>query len=313
MPSPYRIVGPACINFSGGRTSGKMLYEILNEHDGQLPPDVYVCFENTGEESEPTYKFILQCSHYWNVPVIWLEYEDTFNVEDYRKKDGTLSERRLRGLSVPKVVTYETAARKGEPFDKMLRYFAEYRRVVKGLPPVLPNAAQRMCTSYLKIKTNRNYMWSLGYDDFEAITGIRRDEPRRYARMMKANESRSDGFEYNLPLYIAGVVKSDVNQFWREQPFDLELDAESHEGNCRYCILKKDSKLIQIMRKDIAANDGAPTEAIWRMVDREAATGQTFRKPYLPNYSALLQIALSGGEVRNDDDEPVIDCICGEP
>lgn len=312
MRSPYFIEGPACVNFSGGRTSGKMLYEILRAHGGKLPADVVVAFENTGEESEATYVFVDRVGRQWNVPVVWLEYEDTFNVEEYRKKDGTLSERRLRGGIVPRVVTFETASRKGEPFDKMIRYFAEYRRVVKGEPPVLPNAAQRMCTSYLKVKTCRNYMWSLGYKEYEAVTGIRRDEPRRYAKMMAANEKRSDGFEYGCPLYEAGVVKLDVNLFWKQQPFDLELDPESNEGNCRYCILKKQDKLVTIMRKDLAANEGIPTEPIMRMINRESNTGQTFRKPNLPNYSELLYLAISGVEVE-DDGEPVIDCICGEP
>ena len=38
--NPYLITGPAVIAFSGGRTSGYMLHEIIAAHGGTLPPDV---------------------------------------------------------------------------------------------------------------------------------------------------------------------------------------------------------------------------------------------------------------------------------
>lgn len=47
---PFFIKGPAVISFSGGRTSGYMLWRILQAHDGKLPDDVYVMFANTGLE-----------------------------------------------------------------------------------------------------------------------------------------------------------------------------------------------------------------------------------------------------------------------
>ena len=50
----YKIEGPACISFSGGRTSAYMLYKILQAWSGKLPDDVVVCFANTGKEMEET-------------------------------------------------------------------------------------------------------------------------------------------------------------------------------------------------------------------------------------------------------------------
>ena len=45
--NPYKIESPALISFSGGRTSGFMLYQILQAHNGSLPKDVHVTFATT--------------------------------------------------------------------------------------------------------------------------------------------------------------------------------------------------------------------------------------------------------------------------
>ena len=46
--NPYLITGPAQIGISGGRTSGHMVYKILEAHGGALPSDVHLFFQNTG-------------------------------------------------------------------------------------------------------------------------------------------------------------------------------------------------------------------------------------------------------------------------
>lgn len=48
MSDPFKITGPAVVSFSGGRTSGYMLYRIIAAHGGTLPDDVKVCFQNSG-------------------------------------------------------------------------------------------------------------------------------------------------------------------------------------------------------------------------------------------------------------------------
>ena len=40
----YKIPTPACISFSGGRTSAFMLKQIINAYGGELPDDIIVCF-----------------------------------------------------------------------------------------------------------------------------------------------------------------------------------------------------------------------------------------------------------------------------
>src|SRR5512143_3459347 len=68
----YRIEGPATINFSGGRTSGYMLWRSLQEG---LQPDVYVTFSDTGHERQETYDFIRNIEKHWGVKVHWLKRE----------------------------------------------------------------------------------------------------------------------------------------------------------------------------------------------------------------------------------------------
>ena len=42
MDNPYRLTGPAVVSFSGGRTSGMMLYHIIQAHGGTNVHDALV-------------------------------------------------------------------------------------------------------------------------------------------------------------------------------------------------------------------------------------------------------------------------------
>ena len=58
MRNPFRIEGPAVISVSGGRTSGLMLYKILEAYDFKLPADIVPIYANTGKEEEATLVFL---------------------------------------------------------------------------------------------------------------------------------------------------------------------------------------------------------------------------------------------------------------
>lgn len=320
--NPYYLDRPSLVGVSGGRTSRfmwKRILDAMRETHGFVPAYVVGSFQNTGDEDDRTLDFVRRIEEVYEQRIVWLEYNEIFDIEKYRKKDGTLSTRRRNyNMADPddwgfKVVTFETASRNGEPFDMMIDYYAQYRKEIKGLPPVLPNVAQRMCTSYLKIKISCRYMESLGYDDYDAVLGIRADEPKRFARMQAANDGNQKRYDNVTPMYHAGVTKKQVQEWSALQSFDLQLDPESDEGNCRDCFLKRPLKLLRFMRKRIVANNGIVPADLMRMVDRERRTGQVFRRDR-PDYATLAANAMDDDFVRqfmNDSDDPIIDCYCG--
>lgn len=282
--APYVIDGPAQICFSGGRTSGFMLHRIL-EANGGLPADCVVSFQNTGKEREQTLTFIEACSRRWNVPIAWLEW------------DGFI-EGRAQSHCRYRRVSFETASRHGEPFAAMTRAMN-----------MLPNPVARLCTINLKMRVGTAYMRSLGFDEWDSIMGIRADEPRRVARMGNPKRDNTNGVPV-LPLARANVRKADVLEFWRAQPFDLELDVQSDLGNCDLCFLKA-------RRKIVAALIPEPERAQW-WIDQEAAEhGATFRNDR-PPYRDLKREALFYARQipldfdASDVDEALVDCFCGD-
>ncbi|WP_017516530.1 hypothetical protein ACQCLI_04910 [Pseudomonas nitroreducens] len=291
--NPYFIKGPAQIGLSGGRTSGYMMRKILDAHNGVLPPDVHVFFQNTGKEVEPTLEFINEISQRWAVPVIWMEWCRVWG----QPKDAPWY----------RLVDFNTASRESEPFDMMLDYYASYRREEKGLPPILPNFANNMCTAFLKIKIGEKHMRSLGYDHWDCVVGIRHDEPSRYHRMMAANARGGTRWEHFTPLYLDGVTKEQVLEFWSEQPFDLGIDSDL--GNCDLCWKKSEDKLYRAIIED-------PKRVLW-WSGTEEKFGQVFRQDR-PKYAHMGWYAERMATQEAFDFEAAglvtedIDCFCGD-
>ena len=108
-----------------------------------------VCFANTGKEVEATLRFVRDCAERWQVPIHWLEYRTT-------------------EAGFP-VVDFDTASRKGEPFDALIRK-RQY----------LPNPVARGCTTSLKIQPMHKFVRELGWTEWDQFIGIRADEQRRW-------------------------------------------------------------------------------------------------------------------------------------
>lgn len=282
--NPYFIDGPAQICFSGGRTSGFMLYKIL-EANGGIPKECVVTFQNTGKEREETLAFIHECSTRWHVPITWIEW-DGF-------EEGSRSRCHVR------IVDFRSASRAGEPFSRL-----------NDALGILPNPVMRTCTANLKVKAGRAFMLSQGFDEWDNVMGIRADEPRRLARLGTPGRDNSGGIP-NLPLARANVRKADVLAFWRAQPFDLALDAEGDFGNCDLCLLKARHKIVRALVTE-------PQRAIWWINEESRPTGTTFRNDR-PNYAELLreadfyakQIPFDFAADESKDDS-LVDCVCGE-
>ena len=276
--SSFKIDGPTCISFSGGRTSAYMLWRVLQENNG-LPEECIVCFANTGKEDEATLRFVKACEDNWGVEVHWV----------VRRFDTAGFER----------VNFETASRNGEPFEALIRK-RNY----------LPNPVSRICTSELKIRAQSKYLASLNVFDGETYAtienmswvGIRADEDRRAAKI--ADKSR-------IPLWTAGVTKEMVGEFWRNQSFDLELpnmDGVTMHGNCDLCFLKPAAQIQSLIQEK-------PERAVW-WVKMEALelsskpSGAMFRNDR-PSYAEMSKFA---NEQRDmfDPAEPAIPCFCGD-
>jgi 3'-phosphoadenosine 5'-phosphosulfate sulfotransferase (PAPS reductase)/FAD synthetase len=280
--NPYLITEPTCISFSGGRTSAYMLYKVLEAHGGKMPDDGIVCFANTGKEEEATLKFVNDCSVNWGVKIHWIEYQEHEKPE-YRYKE----------------VTYETAARNGEPFEAIIRK-RQY----------LPNPVTRFCTSELKIRTMACFLKHSGlFDDCTkselenaSWIGLRYDEARRAAKV--ADKRR-------IPLFTAKVSVQDIGNFWAKQSFNLELptyNGRTLAGNCDLCFLKPANQIATLIAE-------RPERAIW-WANMEALalaskpSGATFHKDR-PGYASMMQFTKDQISLIDPDEEGIA-CFCGD-
>lgn len=266
-PNPYRIEPPFVLSFSGGRTSAYMLYHVLQAYGGKLPEDGYVIFANTGKECDQTLDFIHKCEQEWGVDVHWLEW--TKEDPRYRR------------------VTYETANRTGKPFEELIQW-----------KQFLPNPVMRLCTQHLKIDCMKRYIQEvLELEEWNAVIGIRYDEPRRW-RIMGQDSRNKREFKVG-PLIQSKVNEGIVLDFWSKQPFNLDL--KSYEGNCDVCFLKGMAK------KDLIAREH-PERLDW-WIEQEKKAGKTFRASG-PSYSDLKERAYRQLPLFVDIDESQPDCNC---
>ncbi|MYA08527.1 MAG: Nin-like protein [Holophagales bacterium] len=277
------------LNVSGGRTSGFLLRQVLDANDGRLPPHVVPVFANTGKEREETLVFLDRMDREWNVGLRWLEYR-------HRRAaaGGAKDPKHVHG-----VVDFATAARKGEPFEAMIR-----------AKKMLPHVVARMCTDQLKVSTIQRYVVrSLGWPrkGWTSVLGIRADEPRRIRAALMENCT------VTYPLALADVTLEDVDRYWRQAPFDLGI--RSDQGNCDLCFLKGKGKLLALIAEE-------PELADWwiEQEDYREAHGRDLRKPEIAwfrrreNYRELRRLALSQPRLAFADgpDDAGASCFCGD-
>jgi 3'-phosphoadenosine 5'-phosphosulfate sulfotransferase (PAPS reductase)/FAD synthetase len=178
-------------------------------------------------------------------------------------------------------VTFETASRNGEPFEQL---------ILKK--KYLPNPVARFCTSELKVLAIDRFLKSKGISEYVTAIGIRADEQRRAAKMV-------DKF---IPLVRAGITQTDVQNFWRNNTFDLGLrfgNGITALGNCDLCFLKGQNQIMSLV-------SDKPDRAIW-WAKMEEVVGATWRKDR-PSYSEMHKYI---GQQMDMLDES-IDCFCGD-
>lgn len=270
MRDPYLLPSPWIVSFSGGRTSGYMLRRILDAHGGVVPPGCAVAFANTGREHESTLRFVDRISREWNVGITWIE-------------------RRFKGDPGFTIVDYASASRRGEPFEQL----------IQG-KKFLPNPVMRFCTEELKVKAIALWAKSAGILDATMAIGLRADEPRR---VHKVDGDHRNGFDCSCPIARAGHTLADVDLFWKQQHFDLELPNNDRAfGNCDLCFLKGNSMLDRVIRLE-------PDRADW-WIRMESMINATFRKDRLSYAQRLVQVRIQGELFSEDDDDSTIACTC---
>lgn len=281
MHDPFKVTGPTCISFSGGRTSAYMLWLVLQSNGGVLPPETVVCFANTGKEDEATLRFVQACQDAWEVPIAWLE---------YRSDEAGVAK-----------VDFATASRKGEPFEAIIRKRA-----------YLPNPVTRFCTSELKIRPMHKYVRSLGWEEWDQFIGIRADEHRRVSKIRARGHSTETTKETMcMPLADAGVTVQGVNAFWSAQSFNLELltvNGRTLEGNCDLCFLKPPAQRLALIK-------AKPERAVWwmRMENLGVASkpsGARFCKDG-PSYADMSIFAAAQHDMFDPSEEAAA-CFCGD-
>ena len=276
VTNPYLIQGPASISFSGGRTSGYLLRQIVDAHGGQLPDNVVVTFANTGKEREETLRFVHDCATHWGVHIHWLEWR--------------------AGRPGFEEVGFNSASRAGEPFAALI-----------AQKQFLPNPLTRYCTTTLKVMTMKRFMQrGLGWKRWTNAIGLRHDEGVRVLKALARNDAGKDPFTVTMPLAKAKVTKREVMAFWGAQPFDLQL--MPHEGNCDLCFLKADRYLREIIRSD-------PSLADW-WIGQEAKIAEPFRKYGATTYATLKADVQASpqfdfGDATDDEFDTECGDLCG--
>lgn len=165
-------------------------------------------YANTGQEREETLEFLDKLDKHFKLNLVW--------VEAVVNKKGVGTSHRI--------VDFDTADRTGKRFEEVIQKFG------------IPNTSYPHCTRELKAAPIKTYAASIGWKDCVMAIGIRADESRRVG-----NDPR-----FIYPLNDWGVDKTDINIFWEDMPFKLEL--LEHEGNCSWCWKKSDKKLRMLIR-----------------------------------------------------------------
>lgn len=209
------------ISFSGGRTSAYMAKLLLDNLSDQY--EFVVTFANTGLEHPKTLDFIHNCDRVFGFNTVWLEAEVHHNA---------------RKSPTHRIVTYETAARDGAPFEEVIKKYG------------IPNTKFPGCTRDLKLNPINSYIRSLGINpsDIPTAIGIRTDETRR------VNPAVAKEKNLTYPLIDTWPTdKQDVLDWWEEQSFDLGID--EFEGNCLGCFKKSFRKHFQQIERDPSVYD----------------------------------------------------------
>lgn len=140
---------PHVVKFSGGRSSGMLLFMLLENGLLQAERGDVVIFNNTSAEHRKTYEFTRRCKglveDHYGIPFFWLEFQ---TYEDARSGEWSrLPTYRLVRSEPRSAKVCDGYCWRGEVFEEMLSWTG-----------YVPNQFSRICTKALKLETTRRFL-----------------------------------------------------------------------------------------------------------------------------------------------------------
>ena len=140
---------PHVVKFSGGRSSGTMLFKLLESKALDASRGDVVVFNNTSAEHPATYDFVRKCKEEcerdYGVPFFIVEYctyEDSSHGEYIRIPTFRLANGNPQSKANPEGYRW-----RGEAYEELLSWNG-----------IVPSIFQRTCTVALKMQTTRNFL-----------------------------------------------------------------------------------------------------------------------------------------------------------
>ena len=173
---------PHVVKFSGGRSSGLMLFTLLES--GLLDSDRgdVIVFNNTSAEHPATYEFARHCKQVveerYQIPFLWIEfqtYEDASDGEWVRMPSYRLVQPEPWSNANPDGYHW-----KGQVFEELLSW-----------KTYVPNQFRRICTATLKLQTTRAFLedWLANKPSIQRLghhgNGPRSDPDEVYERHLR--------------------------------------------------------------------------------------------------------------------------------
>ena len=185
-PFHYEVAGhgdfPHVVKFSGGRSSGMLLFMLLENDILKSERGDVIVFNDTSAEHPETYEFTAKCKRIaeeqYGIPFFWIQFQ---TYEDARGGKWV----RLPTYRLVKPVPWSEAEPdgyhwKGEAFEELLSWSG-----------YVPNQFQRTCTQNLKLEVTRKFLrdWFACKDSISRLghygSDSRIDDAAMYAHHQK--------------------------------------------------------------------------------------------------------------------------------
>lgn len=190
-----------------GGRTSAYLAHLMKEQD----PETEFIFMDTGAEHPKTYEFIRNIAKHWKIRLTCLR---------------VIPNPEMNKPSTYEILTIDQIGPDLEPWKRMLKKYGH------------PYVGGAFCTDRMKTVPFIKYCdEKFGRGNYTTWLGMRIDEPKR--------TTPKAGIRYLAE--ISDFEKQDVIEWWRDQPFDLEI--QEHLGNCVFCI-KKSLQKVALATKD---------------------------------------------------------------